>query len=71
MPIPGWLTGYHEALDLFYEQKFEQAKQKFDEVNAEMGGDDYLCQMYKKRCDHFIAEPPASDWDGRWVLSEK
>ncbi len=71
MPVPEWLTRYHNAMDLFYEQKFALAKERFAAVNAEMGGDDFLCLMYKKRCDHFIAEPPAPDWDGRWVLSEK
>jgi adenylate cyclase len=71
MEVPGWLTRYHAALDLFYEQKFAQAKEKLAEVNTEMGGDDYLCLMYKKRCDHFLSEPPEADWDGRWVLSEK
>jgi adenylate cyclase len=71
MEVPGWLIRYHAALDLFYEQKFAEAKEKFGEVNTEMGGDDYLCLMYKKRCDHFLSEPPEADWDGRWVLSEK
>ena len=71
MEVPSWLGRYHAALDLFYEQKFSEAKERFAAVNEEMGGDDYLCLMYKKRCDHFSAEPPAKDWDGRWVLSEK
>jgi adenylate cyclase len=71
IPVPEWLGHYHAALDLFYEQKFAEAKERFSAVNQEMGGDDYLCLMYKKRCDHFIAEPPEKDWDGRWVLSEK
>lgn len=71
MEVPGWLTRYHEALDLYYQQNFEEAKNRMDVVNAELGGEDYICKMYKKRCDHYLKEPPGADWNGAWVLSEK
>jgi adenylate cyclase len=71
MDVPAWLAKYHSALDLFQERKFDEAKGAFDAVNAEIGGDDYLCKMYHKRCDHYLANPPAPDWNGSWVLTDK
>jgi adenylate cyclase len=71
MEIPGWLTRYHAAFDLYLRQEFELAKTRFGEVLEELNGTDYLCKIYQKRCDHFLANPPAPDWDGSWVLSEK
>jgi adenylate cyclase len=71
MDVPAWLAKYHAALDLFHERKFEAAKSAFDAVNAEMGGEDYLCKMYHKRCDHYLQNPPEADWNGSWVLTDK
>jgi len=71
MDVPAWLGTYHAALDLFHERKFTEAKVAFAAVDQEMGGDDYLCKMYQKRCDHYLAEPPAAEWDGSWTLTEK
>jgi class 3 adenylate cyclase/CHASE2 domain-containing sensor protein len=69
--VPAWLGKYHAALDLFHERKFTEAKSAFAAVNAEMGGEDYLCKMYQKRCDHYLEEPPPENWDGSWTLTEK
>ncbi len=69
--VPAWLGNYHAALDLFHQKKFVEAKSAFVTVNAEMGGEDYLCKMYQKRCDHYIEEPPPENWDGSWTLTEK
>jgi adenylate cyclase len=69
--VPAWLGKYHAALDLFHERKFDEARTAFDAVNGEMGGEDYLCKMYHKRCDHYIANPPPEDWNGSWVLTDK
>jgi adenylate cyclase len=71
MEVPGWLTRYQQALELYYGQKFEEAKAQMEVVNGELGGDDFICKMYKKRCDHYLKEPPGADWNGAWVLSEK
>ncbi|MEY5025249.1 MAG: hypothetical protein RLZZ244_777 [Verrucomicrobiota bacterium] len=71
MEVPAWLGRYHDAVDLYRKKEFVRAKAVFGEVLGDLGGDDYLCKIYQKRCDHFLAEPPAPDWDGSWVLSEK
>jgi adenylate cyclase len=71
MDVPAWLGKYHAALDLFHQRQFPEAQAAFDKVNAEMGGDDYLCKMYHKRCDHYMKNPPAPDWNGAWVLTDK
>ncbi|MEI6715563.1 MAG: adenylate/guanylate cyclase domain-containing protein [Verrucomicrobiota bacterium] len=69
--VPDWLGRYHGAIDLYRNQEFSEAKQKFGEVLEELNGTDFLCKMYQKRCDHFMEEKPAPDWNGSWVLSEK
>jgi adenylate cyclase len=69
--VPAWLAKYHAALDLFHDRKFTEAKSAFATVNTEMGGEDYLCKMYQKRCDHYLQEPPPENWDGSWTLTEK
>lgn len=69
--VPAWLGKYHAALDMFHQRKFEEARAAFDAVNEEVGGDDYLCKMYHKRCDHYTANPPPEDWNGSWVLTDK
>jgi len=71
MDVPAWLEKYHAALDQFHQRQFTEAKAAFGSVNTEMGGDDYLCKMYQKRCDHYLSEPPAEGWDGSWTLTEK
>jgi adenylate cyclase len=69
--VPDWLGRYHGAIDLYRNQEFQEAKTKFGEVLEELGGQDFMSKWYQKRCDHFMAEPPAPDWNGSWVLSEK
>ncbi|MEK0445468.1 MAG: Adenylate cyclase 2 [Verrucomicrobiota bacterium] len=71
MEIPAWLNRYHEAVALYQHQDFEVAKARFGEVLEELEGGDFLCKMYQKRCDILLADRPAPDWDGSWVLSEK
>jgi hypothetical protein len=42
----------------------------FSEAEGASGGEDFLCEMYVKRCEKLIAEPPEG-WDGSWTLTEK
>jgi len=71
MQVPAWLDHYHAALDQFHRREFAEAKVAFGKVYDEMGGDDFLCKMYQKRCDHYMEEPPDADWDGSYKLTEK
>jgi hypothetical protein len=57
-------------LDAFRAGRFEEAKGMFSEAEGASGGEDFLCEMYVKRCEKLIAEPPEG-WDGSWTLTEK
>jgi adenylate cyclase len=70
-PAPAWLGRYHEAIQLFRKQRFEDAAGMFRAVSTEIGGEDFLCGMYLERCALFLKEPPPADWNGAFVLSEK
>ena len=32
---------------------------------------DKVFGLYTERCDYFLANPPAADWNGVWVLKDK
>lgn len=69
--VPDWIHRYHGAIDLYRNQEFQEAKTKFGEVLEELHGEDFMSKWYQQRCDHFMVEPPAPNWNGSWVLSEK
>lgn len=68
--VPGWMQLYDRAVDEFRSGHFKKAKELFEEAEEASGAEDFLCQMYVKRCDKLIAEPPEG-WDGSWTLTEK
>ncbi len=68
--VPEWMQAYDRALDAFRAGRFEEAKGMFFEAEGASGGEDFLCEMYVKRCEKLIAEPPEG-WDGSWTLTEK
>jgi adenylate cyclase len=70
-PPPGWLAIYHEAIKLYRGRKFPEAAARFEAARAEMGGEDFLCTMYRLRCSAYEQKPPPEDWDGSFTLEEK
>ena len=70
-PPPAWLADYHRAIDLYRARQFSEAAGLFEKVNAEIGGEDFLCAMYARRCAAFAQTPPPPAWDGSHVLAEK
>jgi len=70
-PAPAWLEKYQDAVKLYRERKFAEATGLFEAVRKEIGGDDYLCEMYVERCKTCLEEPPPADWDGSFKLTEK
>jgi len=70
-PAPAWLEKYQDAMKLYRERKFVEATGLFEAVRKEIGGDDYLCEMYVERCKACVEEPPSADWDGSFKLTEK
>ncbi|NND82882.1 MAG: adenylate/guanylate cyclase domain-containing protein [Gammaproteobacteria bacterium] len=61
---------FHEALDLYLKQEFEQARKLFTELSNQFG-QSVLYDLYLERCALFIAEPPGEDWDGVYTATSK
>jgi adenylate cyclase len=70
-PAPAWLEKYLEAVKLYRSRKFAEAASQFEATQKEIGGEDFLCEMYVKRCNAYIEQPPPENWDGSYTLSEK
>jgi len=60
---------YHEALLLFTDGRFAEAKALFQECLA-IRPDDKPCLMYVERCDELLENPPTT-WDGIYHLANK
>ncbi len=70
-PAPAWLARWDEAVALFRGARFAEASGLFREVAAEIGGEDFLCEMYLARIAEYTGDPPPADWDGAYTLAEK
>ena len=66
-----WLAKYHETIKLYRSRKFAEAAELFKVVREEIGGEDFLCEMYLSRCDAYQLSPPTENWDGSFTLAEK
>ena len=66
---------YHQGIDLYRQQKWEEAKAKFTESVALEEvfprRPTTPSQVYLERCDFFKDHPPGADWDGVWTLTSK
>lgn len=65
------------VLDLFAEGRNFYKLMDFDAALAaferalELDPDDGPSRVYAERCRHYIAQPPAEDWDGVFVMTTK
>ncbi|MBI5412016.1 adenylate/guanylate cyclase domain-containing protein [Candidatus Peregrinibacteria bacterium] len=57
---------FEEALALYRERKFEEAKAAFYAI-----ADDPAVRVFAERCEHFLEDMPPEDWDGAWEFSVK
>jgi adenylate cyclase len=71
LPAPAWLEKYQDAVKLYRNRKFAEAAGRFEAAQKEIGVEDFLCEMYVKRCKAYISQPPPENWDGSYTLSEK
>jgi adenylate cyclase len=71
LPAPAWLEKYQDAVKLYRNRKFAEAAGQFEAAHKEIGVEDFLCEMYVKRCKAYISQPPPENWDGSYTLSEK
>ena len=50
--------------------KFKEAMTYFEEA-LKLDPNDGPSKIYFKRCEEYIKEPPADDWDGVYVMKTK
>jgi adenylate cyclase len=64
------LSKHLAALAMFREQKWDAARMAFQELhNSDPGR--VIYKTYLDRIEHFVEEPPGSDWDGVYTHKEK
>ncbi|MDR2700959.1 MAG: adenylate/guanylate cyclase domain-containing protein [Spirochaetaceae bacterium] len=63
------VTLFHQSLDCFEQRDWKKAAEGFKELSAieEKGP----AQIFLKRCEQYMIQPPKDDWDGIFNLTEK
>lgn len=64
------ITSFNSGFQFYHEQQWEKAIQEF---NSALGFDagDRTSQLYIKRCQDYMKEPPGADWDGVFTMTSK
>ncbi len=70
-PPSAWLAVYHEGISLYRSRKFSEATARFEAARYQIGGEDFLCDMYLSRCAAYELSPPPENWDGSFALADK
>jgi adenylate cyclase len=60
---------FHDGLKKYKKQNFIEAIKVFEQ--ALLLHQDPVTQMYIQRCEHFISQPPESNWDGVFTMKSK
>lgn len=64
------LDVYAKAQQLYQARQFADAGKAFA-AGRETFPKDKVFGLYTDRCEYFLANPPAADWNGVWVLKDK
>lgn len=64
------LEHFNKGFQLYHERNFAEAKSEFIKA-LEVHPEDPVSKLYIQRCDDYIADPPAEDWDGVYVMKTK
>jgi adenylate cyclase len=67
---PTWLTTYEQGIELYRSRQFTDAAAAFCDVLGAVP-EDYLGQLYLKRCQELITNPPPPEWDTVFVMKSK
>lgn len=62
-PEMAFLNSYHQAIELFYSKKFNQAEKAFADL-LKQKPEDFLSQMYLERSVYCKENPVPESWDG-------
>ncbi len=61
---------HDDAVKLYYKRDFSRAAALFERILQLLPGD-FPAEQYLERCRAYIRTPPAADWDGVEVMTEK
>ncbi len=61
---------HNQGFKSYLAKDFEQALKSFQEVQ-EIDNTDHLSQVFIKRCEIFISQPPSPSWDGIYMMRSK
>ena len=67
---PAWLERYEHGLGLYRTRRFPEALAAFEDC-ARTVPEDYLIELYLKRCRELVANPPGAEWDTVFVMKSK
>ncbi len=67
---PVWLERYEHGIGLYRTRRFAEALAAFEEC-ARAAPEDYLIELYLKRCRELVANPPGAEWDTVFVMKSK
>lgn len=68
--LPLWLARYEEGVRQYRNRKFKEAAALFQEC-LRLQPEDYLSDMYLKRCEALVTNPPDESWNGVFVMTKK
>jgi len=60
---------FHDGLQKYKKRNFKEAIKAFNQVLLLYK--DPVTNMYLQRCEHFITQPPADNWDGVFTMKSK
>lgn len=61
---------FQRGFNLYHERRFDEALAAFLE-SAASDRDDKCAQLYVKRCEEYLVEPPDAGWDGVYTMKTK
>ena len=64
------LPAFSQGFTLYHERRFNDAIAQFSEVLNAIPNDK-VAQLYIERCNDYLEEPPAADWDGVYTMKTK
>lgn len=64
------VNNFSSGIGHYRKRNWSKAVASF-EKSKKLNPDDKLPDMYIERCAHFKENPPADDWSGEWVFTEK
>jgi len=67
---PSWLDSYERGIEWYRSRRFAEGVELFRQVLSVVP-EDYLAQLYLKRCEELVAHPPPPEWDTVFVMKSK